>query len=119
VRLFLDALVSGKRVGAGLRQRGHDVRAVDEEPALEGLADAELLDLAARDDRVLVTGNVRDFVPLVVARASRGQAHAGVLLLPNSIRYQEFGALVSSVHAALGGTAQEGWRDRVAWAQRG
>lgn len=119
MRLFLDAHVSGKRVGAGLRQRGHDVRAVDEESALEGLADAELLALAGRDGRVLITGNVRDFVPLVVAWASRAQRHAGVLLLPNSIRYQEFGALVSSVHATLADTAQEGWRDRVAWVQRG
>jgi hypothetical protein len=106
VRLFLDAHVSGKHVGAGLRQRNHDVRAVDEEHALEGLSNGDLLDNAVLDGRILVTGNVRHFVPLVVERVSRGQDHAGVLLVPNSIRHEAFGLLVSGIDATLTGSAQ-------------
>jgi hypothetical protein len=118
VRLFLDAHVSGKRVGAGLRQAGHDVRAVDEERALEGLSDAALLELAARDSRVLVTCNVRDFVPLVVEWASLSRVHAGVLLVPNSVKHEEFGLLVASIHRTLADGAPADWRNRVAWVQR-
>jgi len=118
VRIILDAHVSGKRVGAGLRLQGHDVRAVDEGRALEGLGDSELLDLATEDGRALVTFNVRDFVPLIVERASLSRPHAGVLLVPNSIRHQDFGLIVSSVHAALAGASPETWLDRVVWVRR-
>ena len=117
MRLFLDAHVSGKRVGAALRQLGHDVRAVDEERALEGLSDADLLDLATRDGRILVTCNVRDFVPLIVEGASLGRAHAGVLLVPRGIRHQDFGVLARSTHRTWAGSDQEDWLDRVEWAQ--
>jgi hypothetical protein len=116
VRLFLDAHVSGKRVGAGLRQTGHDVRAVDEERALEGLSDAALLELAARDSRVLVTCNVRDFVPLVVEWSSLCREHVGVMLVRNSIRHAEFGLLVASIHRTLAGMQPADWWNRVVWA---
>ena len=118
VRLFLDAHVSGKRVGAGLRQAGHDVRAVDEERALEGLSDAALLELAARDSRILITCNVRDFLPLVVEWVSLSREHAGVLLVPNSIRHEEFGLLTARIHQTLAGSTPADWRNRVAWVQR-
>lgn len=119
MRLLFDAHVSGKRVGAALRERGHDVRAVDEEQALEGCSDADLLDLAAQEGRILVTCNVRDFVPLIVERASLGHDHGGVLLVPRSIRHQEFGVLISGVEGTLMNTAQQDWVNRVEWVQRG
>ena len=119
MRLFLDAHISGKCVGAGLRQVGYDVRAIDEERSLEGLSDESLLELAARDGRVLITCNVRDFVPLVVARVSLSRDHAGVLLVPNSIRHQQFGVLVSSIDRTLAGQTPEEWRNRLHWVRRG
>ena len=118
MRLFLDAHVSGKRVGAALRQLGHDVRAVDEDRALEGISDADLLDLAAQDGRTLITCNVRDFVPSLAEWASRERVHAGVLLVPNSIRHEHLGVLVSSIQATIGTSSQEEWQNRVAWARR-
>ena len=108
-----------KSVGSGLRHRGYDVRAVDEEQALEGLGDPDLLDLATQDGRVLVTCNVRDFSPLLVEWASDGRDHAGVLLVPSSILHHELGVIVNGVQGALAGTAQAGRRNRVAWVRRG
>jgi hypothetical protein len=104
-------------LGAGLRQTGHDVRAVDEERALEGLSDAALLELAARDSLVLVTCNVRDFVPLVVEWSSLCREHVGVMLVRNSIRHAEFGLLVASIHRTLAGMQPADWWNRVVWAQ--
>ena len=61
MRLLLDAHVSGPRVGGPLAERGHDVRALDQEPELEGLEDEDVLALATEDERILVTHNVADF----------------------------------------------------------
>jgi predicted nuclease of predicted toxin-antitoxin system len=61
VRLLLDVYVSGAVVGRRLEANGHDVRALDQEPALEGLDDDEVLALAAQQGRILVTHNVSDF----------------------------------------------------------
>jgi Domain of unknown function (DUF5615) len=52
VRLLLDAHVSGPRVGGRLEKRGHDVYALGQQPALEGLADEQVLALAAEDQRI-------------------------------------------------------------------
>ena len=61
VRLLLDAHLSGARIANALRSKGHDVRALVEEPASEGLEDAEVLALAAVERRILVTLDVADF----------------------------------------------------------
>jgi nucleoside-diphosphate-sugar epimerase len=45
LRLLLDAHVSGRRIGAALRERGHEVLAVDEERDLDGCADEDLMEL--------------------------------------------------------------------------
>lgn len=114
----MDAHVSGKRVGSQLRRSGHDVRAVDEERELEGLADSDLLELSATDNRVLVTFNVRDFVPLIVEHASMGRTHAGVILVPGSVRHEAFSLIATSIDRALQGSTQAEWIDRVEWLRR-
>jgi predicted nuclease of predicted toxin-antitoxin system len=81
VRLLLDAHVSGPKVGRRLEQAGHDVRALDQEPALEGLDDDEVLALAATEQRILVTHNVADFPPILREWAATQRAHAGVILI--------------------------------------
>ena len=77
MRLFLDAHVSGRRVARAERQSGQDVRAADEEAELEGLDDVDLLTLATSEGRILVTFDVKDFVPMLREWAEGGRRHAG------------------------------------------
>lgn len=63
MKLLLDEH-SSQELARLLREAGHDVVAVKEEPGLVGLSDPELLAEAVARGRVLVTENVRDFQPL-------------------------------------------------------
>jgi len=116
MRLLLDAHISGRAVGKALaRQYGHDVRALDSEPDLEGLPDPDVLELAAAENRVLVTANVRDFEPLLREWTGEGRSHYGVILIPSSVRNEAFGALVLGVEKTLANTEQREWVERVEW----
>lgn len=118
MRILLDAHISGQSVGNALLDEGHDVRALDSEAELEGLSDPEVLELAAAEDRVLVTANIRDFEPILREWAGESRSHAGVILVPASVRNEAFGALISGVRETIAGTAQEDWLDRVVWIRR-
>jgi predicted nuclease of predicted toxin-antitoxin system len=118
MKLLLDAHISGRTVGKALGEGGHDVRALDSEPELEGLSDPEVLQLAAAEGRILVTANIRDFEPLLREWAGERRSHAGVILVPSSVRNEAFGALISGVQETIAGTTQEDWLDRVEWIQR-
>ena len=90
VRLLLDEHYSSS-IAATLRERGHDVVAVQERPELAGVGDTDLLRLAATERRALVTENVRDFAPLVREWALASERHYGVVFtsprsLPRSRR---------------------------------
>lgn len=117
IQLILDAHISGPVVGEALKDDGHDVFPLDQHPELEGLSDRELLALATAEGRVLVTANVRHFLPLVTEINGRGESHPGCILIPRSIRSEDFSALVSGVRAVLEDTSQEEWVDRVVWAR--
>lgn len=81
MRLLLDAHVSGPVVGRRLEANGHDVRALDQEPVLEGLDDDEVLALATSERRILITHNVSDFPRILREWAGSGRSHAGVILV--------------------------------------
>jgi hypothetical protein len=81
MRFLLDAHVSGPSVGGPLSDASHDVRALDQEPELEGLDDEDVLALASEDGRILVTHNVADFPEILRERAGGGRSHAGVILV--------------------------------------
>ena len=118
MRILLDAHISGRAVGRALIEFGHDVRALDSEIELEGLSDPEVLDLAATESRVLVTANVRDFEPLLRAWAGEDRTHAGVVLIPPSVRNEDFGVLISGVQKMIADTTQQEWMNRVEWLRR-
>jgi Domain of unknown function (DUF5615) len=65
LRVLFDAHVSNRRVGESLRRAGHDVLALDQDEALGSLADEEVLALAVEEERIVITHNVRNFVPIV------------------------------------------------------
>ncbi|MDP8948890.1 MAG: DUF5615 family PIN-like protein [Actinomycetota bacterium] len=115
MRLLLDAHISGRRVGRALAEFGHDVRAADEEEDLLGLEDTDLLALATSEGRILVTFDVKDFLPLLVERTAVGNPHAGCILVPSSYQHEHFGPIIAGIEGAIGGTRQEDWVDRVEW----
>jgi hypothetical protein len=118
VRLFLDAHVSGRVIASALRDRGHDVRAADEERDLDGSDDEALLELATSEQRVMVTFNVRDFARLVGEWAAGGKAHAGCLLIVG-IDHSEFGLTLRVIEGALATRPdQAAWRGYAAWGTR-
>ncbi len=100
MRLLLDAHVSGPKVGAALQKAGHDTRALDQEPELEGLPDDEVLAPAAEQQRVLVTHNIRDFPEIVREWMEAQRSHAGVILV-YGIDHREFKLLVDGIGRLL------------------
>jgi predicted nuclease of predicted toxin-antitoxin system len=111
MRLLLDAHVSGPSVGGPLRDRGHDVRALDQEPELEGLDDEDVLALATADSRILVTHNVADFPEILREWAAGGRSHAGVILV-YGIEHSEFGLILRGIERWLElRSRQEEWVD--------
>jgi Domain of unknown function (DUF5615) len=96
-----------------LRTLGHDVQALDERRDLEGIDDAEVLKLAAEEQRIVVTFNLRDFAPLLRQWAEEGKAHAGCILIAG-IAQNQFGLVVDRVSEALRAwPRQEIWADRA------
>jgi predicted nuclease of predicted toxin-antitoxin system len=118
LRLLLDAHLSGRVVGKSLTRSGHDVRALDQEPELEGLPDTSVLELATAEGRVLVTANIRDFEPILREWAGEMRSHSGVILVPSSVRNEDFGILVQGIEKTLSLASQKGWADRVEWLRR-
>jgi predicted nuclease of predicted toxin-antitoxin system len=111
VRLLLDAHVSGPRLGERLTAAGHDVRALDQELALEGLADDDVLALAAAEERILVTHNIRDFPAILREWAPTERSHAGVILV-YGIDHREFDLIVRGIEWCVELYSEPGtWRD--------
>ena len=100
MRFLLDAHVSGPCVGQRLTVAGHEVRALDQDPALEGVDDDDVLALAAAEERILVTHNVRDFPAILREWSAAGREHSGVTLV-YGIDHREFGLIVRGVQRCL------------------
>jgi len=83
VKALLDEQLS-RRIGELLRDRGHDVQAVVDRRDLAGRSDRVILEVAAAEQRAVITNNVKDFRPLAAERLARGESHAGLILLPSS-----------------------------------
>jgi predicted nuclease of predicted toxin-antitoxin system len=109
MRLVLDAHVSGRRVGRRLEAHGHDVRALDQEPALEGLDDEQVLAAATAEQRILVTHNIRDFPAIVREWAAAQRSHTGVILV-YGIDHREFEVIVRGIQRCL-----ELYSDPASW----
>jgi len=100
LRLLLDANLSSRRIGGPLREQGHDVRGVADEPDLEGLDDESVLELATRDERILITRNSRDFAPICRIWAEAGRDHAGVILIW-TLSHRQDGEIIRGVERWL------------------
>ena len=67
-----------------LRERGADAEGVDERSPLRGLADEELLAVAAREGRALVSENVADFMRLYGEWGAARRRHAEIVIALSS-----------------------------------
>jgi len=118
VRLLLDAHVSGRAIGRRLREAGHDVLALGDEQRFDALADPEVLALAAREERVLVTFNVKDFPGLLRDWADEGRDHAGCILMAG-MDHSQFGAILRALDAALQQRPEQGdWHNLAVFVSR-
>lgn len=97
-----------------MRSDGHDVLALQEHDLYEGLPDAEVLELAIRDARIVVTCNAKHFVPLLVGLADGHRSHSGCILLWR-VQHQKHGTILGAVRSLLAiHTAAADWVDRSA-----
>ncbi len=99
MRLLLDEMLSAV-IAEQLRDRGHDVIAVDESPSLRGLPDPDLFDHAQPEGRALVTYNRDDFLALDRAYCDRGSEHNGIVIL-NPRRFPQGAGTIGALVAAL------------------
>jgi Domain of unknown function (DUF5615) len=83
VKLLLDEMYPS-RLARSLRERAVDAEGVDERGPLRGLADEELLVVAAREGRALVSENVADFMRLYGEWGAAGRQHAGIVIALSS-----------------------------------
>ena len=118
MRLFLDAHISGPRIARALRERGHDVRAADEERELDGLADEQLLELARVETRVTITFDVKDFTAIARRWAEALRPHAGLGIVVG-IDHGEFGAILDALSRELSARPrQSDWTDLTLFISR-
>lgn len=99
VKLLLDEHFSDV-VAARLREEGHDVTAVVADPTLRAQPDSEIFRRAASESRRIVTENVKDFRPLLLAAYESNEPFAQLLLVPPG-RFPRGGQRGSAVAAAL------------------
>lgn len=102
LRLLLEEMFSAT-IAQQLCAKGYDVLAVVADPVLISLPDEQILARAATDGRALVTGNIKDFMPLDTQYRSTGQPHAGLILVSTKTFPQNrtYTAAVASALAAL------------------
>jgi predicted nuclease of predicted toxin-antitoxin system len=118
VKALLDVQLS-PAIAVLLRKRGLDVDAVSERADIpDDTRDARLMAIAADEERAVVTNNVKDFRPVAARRLQRGEAHAGLILVPSTRRRTKAASrsLADAIEAVMranpGGLAQtERWLD--------
>lgn len=86
MRLLLDEMLAPV-IAQRLRDLGHDVEAISGEASTEGLSDADVMTLALRQRRAVVTNNLVDFRPLHhEALLAGGPGHFGMVFMPGAYR---------------------------------
>src|SRR5215470_3190206 len=112
-RALLDEMLSPS-IAEQLWHRGHDVTSVANDPDLLARPDEEILAAATADNRVLVTCNIKDLIPIAQAWEASGRRHAGIICVPASSFPQQrgfVGAIVKAVDELLGSEQAPGAND--------
>ena len=104
--LLLDEMFSDT-IGQQLRAKSYDVVSVVAHAALVALPDDQILAYAATEGRVLVTANIKDFMPLDGRFRAAGQDHPGLVLVSTKTFPQNRGfttAITAALEALLSDT---------------
>jgi hypothetical protein len=91
-------------VAAELRQLGHDVIAVADQPELRSKSDDEVFAWACAQRRWVLTENVKDFRPILLRTLQGGLPTCGLLFTSSRTFYRSRknpGPLIRAVHAWL------------------
>jgi len=83
VKALLDEQLS-PQIAVLLRRVGLDVEAVADRPDLVGRSDMVIFEVACREDRAVITNNIKDFRPLAAQWLAQGRVHGGLILLPSA-----------------------------------
>jgi predicted nuclease of predicted toxin-antitoxin system len=95
LKLYLDANLS-PRIAAMLRARGIDAVSAHEVGHTQ-LDDRAQLRYATRSERVIVTCDIRDYAALTAETIASNESHAGIILVPSSVRTDECGTIVKGL----------------------
>lgn len=92
LRLYLDRHIK-KQLAVGLRQRGIDVLTT-EEASIDTASDEDQLAFAAKQDRAILTFNIRDFAPLHEQWTADAKPHAGIIV-SHQLGSRQYGVLLA------------------------
>ena len=93
IKLYIDEDLTD-RLAVALRSRGYDVISAHE-VSMRGKTDKEQLEFAAKNNRVILTRNIKHFVALQREYYKHGLLHKGIVVtdylpLKELIRIKEF-----------------------------
>jgi uncharacterized protein DUF5615 len=114
LKLLLDTHHS-PMAAATLKAEGHDAVAAATEPTLARLQDEELLAVATRERRALVTQNAKDFDRIVRTMSAHGEHHAGVIFTSPRRYHRGSDAYPQNLIAALRTLLAEPPSDQTGW----
>jgi hypothetical protein len=98
---------------AGLRSREPAIDIVDVKTAgLRGTKDPALLEIAAEQERILVTHDRRTMVSHVRERVAAGKSNPGVFIVPQRV---SIGEIVETLILVWTASRAEEWRDRIVY----
>lgn len=91
--------------------------ALDQDETLSRLPDEDVLALAAEQQRVAITHNVRHFAPLARSWAESRRSHQGLILV--TLALTDYAAVLRRLEQAFAEhPGQSDWLDRVALLSR-
>lgn len=116
MKLLLDEHYP-KEIAIQLRRAGYDVTTVSDS-GRKRTRDEALLQIAAAEERVLVSNNARDFQPIARQWLASGRSHFGILLtsdrsLPRHRRYA--GLYVRALRPLLDTSADDALFNQIRW----
>lgn len=92
--------------------------ALDQDETLGRLADEEVLALAAEEERIVITHNVRHFVPIIRGWMEARRSHHGLILVTTP--HTDYGVILRRLAQVFAARPdQEEWIDRVEFLGRG